>query len=185
MKFGHNSTIGVKKKICKSCGKPCYWFSKQRCQQCSTIETTQARMEQATEHLIKEEDLQDLISDADTVVSRYVRMKDSDKDGNCQCYTCKTKLPWKQMQAGHYIKRSHLFLRWDADRNIRPQCEYCNCHKRGNLAVFAQNLEKESPGLPDILYEESMLIYKPTRSEIRQVILEYTGKIKNFNGKKN
>ena len=181
MRFGYNSTIGKKLKPCRSCGKPCYWFSNKRCQDCARIEDTMKRMEEVTEKVIEEEDLSGLIADADALVSRYVRMRWSDKNGNCKCYTCPTVLPWKQMQAGHYIKRSHLFLRWDADRNIRPQCELCNCNKHGNLAVFAQTLEKEKPGLPDILLEESALVFKPSRSEIKQIILEYSVKIKNIN----
>ena len=177
MKFRHNSTIGVKKRKL-GCGCFDYAFSKNRCKMHATAEDTQKRMEEAAEVLIKEEDLQDLIQEADAIVSRYVRMRASDKGGYCECYTCKKSLPWKQMQAGHYIKRSHLFLRWDADRNIRPQCEYCNCNKNGNLAIFAQTLEKEKPGLPEILYEDATIVYKPTRSEVKQIILEYTGKVK-------
>lgn len=176
----YNSTIRVKEKPCIRCGKPCVWFSKKRCQTCAKIEQTLARDEKELEKIIDEEDLGTLIQDADRVVSLYVRLKHSDKDGNCKCFTCSTVLPYKQMQAGHYIRRSHLLLRWDTDRNIRPQCENCNCYHHGRLAVFAQNLEKEKPGLPDILLEESTIVYKPSRHEIRQIISEYTQKLEQL-----
>lgn len=178
MRFIKNSSIGIKEKICVSCGKPCFWFSKRRCQQCAKIEETGKKIERESARLIAEDGLTELIAEADLIVSRYVRAKAKDKDGNCQCYTCPAKLPVAKMQAGHYIKRGHLFLRWDADRNIRPQCEHCNCYKNGNLAIFAQNLEKEKPGLPDILMEESALVYKPTREEVKQIIIEYLNRLR-------
>src|SRR5688572_29570986 len=111
MRFGYNSTIGKKEKICKSCGKKCYWFSKQRCQQCSTIEDTQKRMEAATESMIKEEDLSDLINDADAIFSQYIRLKNATAKGIAKCFTCGIEKHYTLLQNGHYIKRGHLYLR--------------------------------------------------------------------------
>lgn len=173
MNFGYNSTIGKKLKPCKSCGKPCYWFSKQRCQDCSRIEDTMKRMEATNEVMIKEEDLGDLIADADAVFSQFIRLKYSDKGGKVKCFTCDLKKHWTFMQNGHYMKRSNLYLRWD-ERNCRPQCEYCNEHFYGNMIVYTTNLEKECKGITDILRSEAVLVHKPTRDEIRQVIAEYS-----------
>jgi hypothetical protein len=178
--FKRNSTIAIKEKICISCGKSCVWFSKKRCEQCARVEDTHKRMEKETSI---SEDLSGLISNADDIVSQYIRLVYSDEYGNCKCYTCSEVLSWKHLQAGHYIKRGNLYLRWDTDRNIRPQCPVCNCHKKGNMAIFAQNLEKEKPGVTDILLEESVLVYKPTREEIRQIISEYTIKVKELKRK--
>ncbi len=178
MRYLKNSTIALKTKKCIVCGKDCVWFSKKRCQSCARIQDTLKKMESVTERVIQEDDLQDLVADADSIVSLYVRLKNTDEYGNCQCYTCPTILPYQQMQAGHYIRRGHLLLRWDTDRNIKPQCVECNSYKHGNLAVYSQNLENEKPGLPDILMEESAIVYKPTREEIRQIIADYTPKVK-------
>lgn len=173
MKYRHNSTIGVKERICVSCGKPCFWFSKKRCQSCSTIEDTLKRMEQENEKVIVEEDLSDLIADADIIVSQYTRLKYADKDGLVKCYTCDVVKHWTLMQAGHYVKRANLYLRFD-ERNLRPQESYCNEYLHGNMAVYTANLEKECKGITDILRSEATLVHKPTRDEIRQVIAEYS-----------
>ena len=184
MQFKRNSTIGVKQKICKSCGKPCYWFSKQRCQSCSTIETTMARMEQENEKVIQEEDLGDLLRDADTIFSQYVRLKNTDTYGVAKCFTCGIKKHWTILQNGHYIVRMHLYLRFD-ERNCRPQCAECNELDYGNMKEYTKRLENESPGITEILKAESILVYKPSRDEIRQIISEYTPKVKELKRKLN
>lgn len=162
-----------------SCGKPCVWFSKKRCKQCATVEDVLAREEKINDRIIEEEDLSGLIADADAIFSKYIRLKYADKKGVVKCYTCDVKKHWTLMQCGHYIKRGHLYTRHD-ERNCRPQESWCNEAKKGNLAVFAQNLESETPGITDILREEVAVVYKPTREELRQVIAEYTPKVKSL-----
>ena len=169
-----NSTIITRKKKLK-CGHFDFNFSKGRCVRCAKIEDTQKRMEKETERMIVEEDLSGLIADADAIFSRYVRLKYADKDGNTACFTCGNKKHWTLMQNGHYIKRGHLYLRWD-ERNTRPQDAECNEYKGGNMAEFTQRLEKENPGITDMLKEEMRLVHKPTREEIRNVISEYIQK---------
>ncbi len=177
MRFGHNSTIGVKERVCASCGRPCFWFSKKRCQTCTKMEETQKKMEKESDKIIQEEDLGDLIADADAIFSQYIRLKYADKDGIVACFTCGNKKHWTLMQNGHYIKRGHLCLRFD-ERNCRPQDHDCNEFKAGNLAEYTTRLEKEKPGITDILKEEMRLVHKPTREEIRLIINEYHPKVK-------
>lgn len=179
MRFGYNSTIGKKLKPCKSCGKDCYWFSKQRCQDCARIEDTLKRMEEVTEKVIEEEDLWDLIHDADAVFSQFIRLKYADEKGLVKCFTCDTKKHWTLMQNGHYMKRGNLYLRFD-ERNCRPQDKYCNEDLDGNMVEYTKRLETECKGLPDILRADAILVHKPTRDEIRQVISEYTPKVKSM-----
>jgi hypothetical protein len=172
-----NSTIKMKKKICIRCGKDCYWFSKKRCKDCARIEDAMNEQEEETEQVLKEEGLQVLIKEADTLFSRWLRLSSADKDGNVVCYTCEVTKHWTLMQNGHYIKRGNLFLRFDP-RNCRPQCEGCNVYKDGNYPEFTKRLEIERPGIIDYLLEESRLVYKPTREEIKNIITEYTIKFK-------
>lgn len=175
--LGHNSTIIRRQKVCTSCGKPCYPFSKGRCQPCSTLEDTNKRMEKETSKTIKEEDLSGLISDADSIFSKYIRLKYADADGKVACYTCGNIKHWTLQQNGHYIKRSNLFLRYD-ERNCRPQDAGCNEFKHGNIPEYTKRLEKETPGITDILREESSLVYKISREELRAVLSEYSVKVK-------
>ena len=119
MRTKYNSTILIKEKICVSCGKPCVWFSKKRCKQCASVEDFGKRLEAANEKVFEEEDLSDLIEDADTIFSKFIRLKYADKAGKVVCYTCGKVRHWSLLQNGHYVKRAHLYLRWD-ERNCRP-----------------------------------------------------------------
>lgn len=170
----HNSTIRIKTRQCSSCGKDSQIFSKGRCQDCARIEDALALNEKEIE---KTDGLPELLEEAWVLVSRYVRLSAADVNGNCKCYTCDWVGRWQDCDAGHYIPRGNMLLRFDVTRNIRPQCQICNRHKRGNRAVFAQNLEKEHPGIVDIITEESLLVYHITRDEVRQTISEYTQKL--------
>jgi len=170
----HNSTIKVKQKICKSCGRQKFIFSKGRCQEC-------AKIEGAAKDDEKEEEIAfaTIISDLDLVLSRYIRHKYADKNGMVKCYTCPSVEPINMIENGHYIGRSHLFLRFD-ERNCRPQCNVCNSLKRGNIPAYTKALEKETPGITDILMEESRMVYKWSREELKSLIGEYSRKLKQL-----
>jgi|LakMenEpi03Aug12_release.lakeMendotaPanAssembly.Ray.scaffolds.fasta_scaffold00239_81 hypothetical protein len=83
-----------------------------------------------------------LIKECDYLFSRLIRQLYSDK-GISTCYTCNKKSHWKELQAGHYISRGCITLRF-SKFNVRVQCKECNEFKGGNLDVFAQNLFKEN-----------------------------------------
>lgn len=172
-----NSTIKIKEKICIRCGKPCFWFSKKRCATCSKIEDTFARMEQESQQELEKDGLQDLIKEADDIYSKWLRLSNADKNGTVSCYTCDLNMRWQVAHCGHYIKRGNLFLRFDP-RNTKVQGECCNIHKGGNYLEYSKRLEAEHPGITEILYQEGVLVYKPTRDEIRGIINEYTQKFK-------
>lgn len=174
---GYNSTIVRKKKPCKRCGVPSFIFSRGMCQQCSTIESVLRQEEKEVE---RESGMPELIADLDALVSKYVRRKNADKDGLCTCYTCGTKRPIATTQAGHYIPRGAMLLRFDVDRNIRCQCAECNCLHGGKIAQFGINLEKEMPGVTEILLEESRIVHRWSRDELKSMINEYTLKLKQL-----
>lgn len=139
-------------------------------------------MEKATESMIKEEDLSDLIADADAVFSQYMRLKYARPDGFVKCFTCDNVKHYTLMQNGHFIKRGHLYLRWD-ERNCRPQCQRCNEIQSGNISVYTQKLNQESPGITEILQEEMRIIHKPTRAELKQLVADYSPKVKALKAK--
>lgn len=172
-----NSTIISKKKVCKSCGKTDYIFSRGRCKQCATIEDSLVRMEEVNEKELKEDGLFDLIEVADEIYSKWLRKSGADEFGVAECYTCNKRDKWENLQCGHYVKRGALFLRHDP-RNTRIQCSTCNVFKDGNLAEYTRRLEQESPGITDYLKEEAALLYKPTRDELHSIIHEYKRKLK-------
>lgn len=170
----HNSTIKLKKKPCVRCGIPSYIFSKGRCQDCARIDG--AAKSDEKEHQIE---FSGLVDDLDAIFSKYIRHKYADKDGMVKCYTCPSIEPIGMIQNGHYISRKHMYLRWD-ERNCRPQCDICNEKKRGNLAIYAKRLENESPGIVDILLEESRMVYKWSREELKSMISDFTKRLKQL-----
>lgn len=170
----HNSTIKLKKKPCVRCGIPSYIFSKGRCQDCARIDG--AAKSDEKEHQIE---FSGLVDDLDAIFSKYIRHKYADKDGMVKCYTCPSIEPIGMIQNGHYISRKHMYLRWD-ERNCRPQCDICNEKKRGNLAIYAERLEHESPGIVDILLEESRMVYKWSREELKSMISDFTKRLKHL-----
>lgn len=174
MRRAYNSTIRVKEKICVSCGKPCYWFSRKRCQSCAKIEDIRDAEEKDAI-----EDLGIFIDELDNVFSRYIRMKSAGSSDIAECYTCESKLRWQEMDLGHYISRKCMFLRWD-ERNCRIQCQHCNRVKYGNLAIFGQRLEANSPGITEMLLGESRIVHKWSRHELEAMIHDYKQRIKTL-----
>jgi len=70
-----------------------------------------------------------------------------------------------------------MFLRWDL-RNLKQQCEKCNRYDEGNLDIFAENLEEETPGIVDILTEESKMPHKWSRDELKEMLISIRSKLK-------
>lgn len=174
-----NSTIKIKKGNCSVCGA----YGGLTKGLCNNHYWLGVRMKSANkqedEDLSYEEGLPELIEEADILFSRWIRLSNADKDGMVKCFTCDNILHWRQAHNGHYISRSCNYLRHDV-RNCRVQDESCNVHKRGNLLVYANRLEKEKPGITEILYEESKLVYHPARTEIRAIISDLTDKLQTL-----
>ena len=83
-----------------------------------------------------------LIKMADSLASKYVRLKNANRAGIVKCFTCSYKTHWKKIQNGHYISRFYKYTRWHED-NMRPQCFGCNIRMSGNSHLFRENLVKE------------------------------------------
>lgn len=72
----------------------------------------------------------------DEVFSGYIRTRDTQHNGFAKCITCPEVLPYKKLQAGHYISRSYLATRWEP-LNVAAQCGGCNLYKKGAPDEFA------------------------------------------------
>lgn len=118
-----------------------------------------------------------LIADLDTVVSRYLRIKEATVHGICQCYTCQTNQHWTLMQASHFISRTHLATRWLLD-NLKVGCYNCNVNLHGNLEVYADNLEKEKFGTVEYLQNLAREVSKPTQTELKELLIDFKSKLK-------
>lgn len=136
--------------------------------------------EKFSDKVIENDDLSGLIEDADTIFSKWLRLNDADKDGYLHCFICDAYIRWQDAQCMHYIKRgASLFLRHDI-RNCKSGCLTCNMLKDGNYIAYANKLELQNPGITEILYQEGNLPYHPSKEELRNLISEYTIKLKQL-----
>jgi 5-methylcytosine-specific restriction endonuclease McrA len=117
---------------------------------------------------------------ADKYFSQYIRLRDSDKFGNAQCITCGTQKPWKELQAGHFVKRSVSLLRYD-DENVNAQCMQCNVYKYGEQYKYAKELDlKYGTGTAEALHEQRFTSHKFTTGELQSIIDEAKENIKAY-----
>lgn len=170
----HNSTIISKKKLLK-CGCYDYNFSKGRCKTHATIESTNKRVAEY-ESGIEDESISNLIDDLDAVFSKYIRNKHA-VNGMVQCFTCPAILPIAEIQNGHFIHRTDLATRFLED-NCKPQCPNCNRIHNEDASIFSSKLEQQNKGITQHLLELSRTVCKPTRDELKQLLIEYRYKLK-------
>lgn len=73
--------------------------------------------------------------------SKYIRISAA-VEGLVTCYTCDTKHPWEESQAGHWIE-GHSNAVYINEEYVRPQCRACNLFRGGNQGEFRDRLRKE------------------------------------------
>lgn len=76
------------------------------------------------------------------VFSEYIRLKFSDENGYCKCYTCGTIRYWKNLDCGHGIGRQHKATKFN-EKNNRPQCKPCNGFEGGKREEFKKQMDLE------------------------------------------
>lgn len=86
----------------------------------------------------KENDKSTLLKLAQTVVNKYIRLRDLDKP----CISC-GHLGDRQIHAGHYRPMGNNQQLRFYTLNIYAQCSICNNYKSGNLAEYRLNLIKK------------------------------------------
>ena len=114
-----------------------------------------------------------LIREADRVFSLYVRKRGSTFGYN-HCFTCPAYIPIEGLQAGHFINRRYLNVRWHP-LNVWPQCNTCNVEKGGNLVKYKAKLvalysEFAVDALYDLSHENNGGL---SDYEIREIINKY------------
>lgn len=120
------------------------------------------------------------IKDLDAVFSKFIRLSYADKDGNVKCFTCPSKLHWKEIQNGHFLSRKNMATRF-SEIACKPQCGICNsnCNSGGiKQQVFEKNLrEMYGDAIIDELILQSRLTKKYTQYEINELEEYYKDKL--------
>ena len=104
------------------------------------------------------------IEKLDEVFSEYIRLRDADQYGMVRCISCGKRMRWTECDAGHYVSRSHMCLRYD-EKNVNEQCRECNRFKSGNPEGYERGLR--------IKYGRFVLEY-----EIEMLTLYYKKQVK-------
>lgn len=124
------------------------------------------------------------IETLDRVFSEYIRLRDSDSNGMCQCFTCSYRGHWKTMDAGHGIVRQHMATRFD-ERNVHTTCIECNRFKGGEPEKFALAVDqKYGLGTWAELYRLSKGVCKRSKPEIEAMVLHYRAQVAIFKNQK-
>lgn len=131
----------------------------------------------------------ELVKIADDFFSKYVRLRDSELDGNeyvGKCITCSKNgsIAWHDgkkirfvagWDAGHFVSRGCKLLRY-SDENVNLQCKFhCNKMKSGNLEKYKPALDdKYGNGTWRRLEDEAQAnkYYKFSRDELLQIIAD-------------
>ena len=115
------------------------------------------------------------------IYSQYIRTRETDDEGFCECVTCGKQAFWQDMQAGHFIPQSSgNYLRYN-DENVHAQCLRCNCYLHGNIFAYEEYMirrywsEKVEKMKRDRLIAKS---FKPF--ELISMIEEYTRRLQTI-----
>ena len=81
----------------------------------------------------------DYVADMDKVFQFWVRLRDTMPGGYCRCISCGKIKPFDHIQAGHYMSRRHMSIRWNPD-NCNGECDFCNGRDGDHLIGYRENL---------------------------------------------
>jgi len=134
---------------------------------------------------IKPVSVKSLIKKFDRIFSEYIRLRDADSNGYIRCISCGKLIHWKEADAGHYVNRKHMSLRFD-EKNVNAQCRACNRFDEGNMMGYNRGLIKKY-GSDVIQYFEMKKgnISKMGVFEYQILIAEYQNKVKKLKEKWN
>lgn len=102
------------------------------------------------------------------IFSKFIRARDADWRGYCNCISCSVMKNWKQMDSGHYIpKGSDSALKYN-EINNNAQCDSCNRFKSGNLISYRMGLINKY-GEEKVKQLEQSHYFKTTKKKLNQL----------------
>ena len=127
-----------------------------------------------------------LKKELDKWFSLYIRLREANEYGYCQCFTCGKVGHYKTggMQNGHFQSRKHMATRFD-EENCQVQCVACNMFRQGEQFKFGMNLDaKYGEGKAEELEYLARTIHKVSRVEYEEQISYYRNLVKNLKEEK-
>lgn len=116
----------------------------------------------------------------DEVFSKFIRARDTNHDGTFVCCSCSRVLPYEQADAGHFINRRFMSLRWD-ERNVHAQCRSCNRFSEGNSVGYFRFMQRKyGDEVIDLLQAMKNQSQKWSDFELELLIKEYKQKLSDL-----
>jgi hypothetical protein len=127
-----------------------------------------------------------LKKELDTIFSVFIRLREANEYGYCQCFTCGVVRHYKDgMQNGHFQSRKHLSTRFSEDGNCEVQCVSCNIFGSGQQWKFGMNLDaKYGEGRAVELEFLARTTLKISRAEYEEKISYYKNLVSNLKEEK-
>lgn len=118
------------------------------------------------------------------IFSEFIRLKYSDDQGICFCYTCGRPGFWKTMDCGHGISRQHMATKYE-EINNRPQCGPCNGFEGGRREVFKEKMDNEhGKGTWDLMELKAKQVCHLSEFEIKEMEKYYSEEVKRLKKEK-
>ena len=126
-----------------------------------------------------------LKKELDKWFSLYIRLREANEYGMCQCFTCGIVRGYKDgMQNGHFQSRKHLSTRFD-EENCQVQCIKCNIFDSGQQYLFSLRLDaKFGEGTAEYLEGLARMTRKVTRADYEEKISYYKDCVNNLKKEK-
>jgi hypothetical protein len=110
-----------------------------------------------------------LIKELDGLFSEWLRRGNS-VNGKCECFICGRKARWQEMQAGHYIDRDQMSLRFDI-RNVHVVCPSCNLWDQHHQIRFRNAIQhKQGPEVLSFIESKKRSLQKWMPFELQERI---------------
>ena len=110
--------------------------------------------------------------------SKYIRLRDADKEGYCTCCTCGKKMHYKEAQAGHFIDSRNNTVLFD-ENLVHAQCVGCNMFKKGNKVNYTLFMMRKGYTAEDIteMVNKKFKTKKITEEDYHELIEELKDKL--------
>lgn len=119
------------------------------------------------------------------IFSQYIRLRDSNENGYCTCFTCGAIRYWKNMDCGHGQGRQHMATKY-AEQNNHAQCKLCNGPGEGKKDKYKIAMDKKyGPGTWDMMELKSRMKTKLGAFEFKTMEFYYKQEVEKLKASKN
>jgi hypothetical protein len=120
------------------------------------------------------------------VFSEFIRLRDSNENGFCRCFTCPGIRYYKNMDAGHGIPRGNMATKYN-EQNNHAQCKQCNGPAgRGKPKEYKAEMDKRyGPGTWDDMMLKSRTVEKLGSFDIKLMTFHYQTEVDKLKASKN